>query len=345
MKHVSLLFLCLTLPLFAIGCVPSGGGSGSGNTNGQDIATGSNADASGATDLVGVDSSSDDLGVAPEPDAGTPAPTSEPAALKPFTGGNCPVLKAGPNSFTSGGMERSVYLHVPNEPAGAGVTFLWHGFGDTTQNFSSAFKAQQMSNEAHMIVVTPTPTVPVPLMGLDSWSFHNFGDTEADLILFDDVLTCLNETFDINEKTVYTMGFSGGALMSSKLLLERSTNITAAVVFSGGTDVAGPDVLAIPYNTPGHKMPVLIAHGGPTDSWGGGPILVKFNEGCDDLAANLTADGHPVILCDHSLGHTIPQGGVDWAWEFLRTAYWSEGESQWKGHSGAPFPNYCTFPQ
>ena len=156
---------------------------------------------------------------------------------------------------------------------------------------------------------------------------------------------CLEDSFDINEKTVYTMGFSAGGLFSSMLLLERGRHITAGVVFSGGTDAANPDLVAIPYKNPGHKMPVLIAHGGQSDVWGGGPILVEFNTGSIDLANQLTSDGHPVILCDHGGGHTVPAGGVSWAWEFIRTSYWSEGESQWIGHNGEPFPAYCTFPQ
>ena len=337
MKKITTLLFSLCMALHGTACV-SGGGGGGNNGGDEDTAT-APSDSVNSEDIASGDISSPQLDTAP------PEPESKPDPLKSYSAGSCPQLKAGLNTFTSGTMERTINLHVPSEPQGAGVTFLWHGFGDSTQNFSSAFNANQMSNEAHMIVVTPEPAVPVPAMGINSWSFHNFGDTEADLILFDDVLACLEESFDINEKTVYTMGFSGGALFSSKLLLERGKNITAAVIFSGGTDVAGPDLLAIPYQNPGHKMPVLVAHGGQADNWGGGPILVKFNEGSIDLAERLTEDGHPVILCDHGGGHTVPQGGVSWAWEFIRTAYWSEGESQWIGHSGAPFPDYCTFPQ
>lgn len=324
------------LVLLLSACVS--GGSGTDEPGAQDIV----ADASLGQDGLAADFASPDI--TPPQDTAPPEPTSQPDPLKAYSGGTCPTFQDGMNTFQSGGMERSVLLHIPTDPAGASVTFLWHGFGDSPQNFSAAFGAQQVSDEAHMIVVTPVPAIPVPGAGVDSWGFLAFGDTEADLTLFDDVLACLDENFDINELTVYTMGFSAGALFSSKLLLERSTFITAATLFSGGTDAAGPNILAIPYKTPGHKMPVLVVHGGVPDTWGGGMVLVKFNEGSADLAEKLTADEHPVILCDHGLGHTVPPGGASWGWEFLRTSYWGEGESQWIGHSGAPFPDYCTFP-
>ena len=334
----------LTATLFMVACVAGGDGSGSKKDKG-DITADISSDGSGATDLTSQDVTPQDGAIDSGPEDVPKIEGPQPDPVKSYSGGSCPTFKAGSNTFEAGGMQRTVNLHIPKDPEGASVTFLWHGFGDSPGNFAAALGAQQMSDEAHMIVVTPTPVTAVPGMGINTWSYLDFAETETDLILFDDVLSCLDENFDINEHTVYTMGVSAGALFSTKLLLERSTHITAAALYSGGTQAAGPGVLAIPYQTPGHVMPVLVVHGGLTDQWGAGPVLVKFNEGSEDLADKLTADGHPVILCDHGMGHTVPPGGIDWGWHFLRTSYWGEGESQWIGHSGPPFPDYCTFPQ
>jgi poly(3-hydroxybutyrate) depolymerase len=276
-------------------------------------------------------------------DTAEPGLTSKPAAFKPYSGGACPTFTQGVNTFTSGGVERRATFFIPSDPKGASVTFLWYGFGDSMANFSGAMGAASMSSEAHMIVVVPEANTPVPAMGINSWGIHFMADPEGDLTLFDDILTCLEQNLDINEKAVYAMGFSAGALWTSVLAVKRSQHLTAATIFSGGDDAAAPGVVTLAYETPLHKLPVLLFHGGGTDSWGAGPLLVNFAAGTKHLAESLIKDEHPVGLCGHGMGHTVPPGGLEAGWHFLRTSYWGEGESQWRGHSGAPFPNYCVF--
>ena len=90
-----------------------------------------------------------------------------------------------------------------------------------------AFQAQQVSDAKKAFIVVPKgasgpnfPSSVTPAMinmmknffgaMFETWSF--FGDPAADLTLFDDILACLDQQYDIDNKRVYTSGFSAGGL-------------------------------------------------------------------------------------------------------------------------------------
>ncbi len=334
---------------------------------GHDAATG---DDGGPQDSIASDSAGPDSGApdatadtSPTPDATADVPANPlaPPAPAAYSGAACPTLQAGPNSFMSSGLARSVQVWLPPTPAGAGVMFLWHGFGDTGANFGNAVGAAAIAKN-YGVIVASAQAVLDPLASEKLAEFKDLGEQlfgempptwslfdgpGIDLVLFDDLLSCLDETFAIDRTRVHTMGFSAGALWSTVLLLERSEWLASAVLWSGGLGSTGgfAEVVYTPYETPARDLPVLAVSGGPADVWPSSQFpLVDFVTGSDELTADLTADGHDVVRCDHGLGHTIPPDGMSWGLNFLFDHHWRvEGGTLYKSLDGLPFPAYCAI--
>jgi poly(3-hydroxybutyrate) depolymerase len=202
---------------------------------------------------------------------------------------------------------------------------LWHGAGDNASNFASAFGAQSLADEYNVIAVVPTST------GLAfEWPILADEDTDIDATLFDDLIACADAQFDINNNRVYTTGFSAGALWSTWLLMNRAEYLAAVATFSGGTDPS-----TILYRTPAEDIPVLAIHGGPSDTF----AIINFMDMTLSMVEQLTEDGHPIILCDHGRGHTIPFDPYTWAFPFLFAQSW--GQPDLPAPLSAPWPSYC----
>ena len=275
------------------------------------------------------------------PDLG-PQPPAPPAYE-----GTCPQFVAGPNVMEADGRNRNVQVYLPGQPEGAPVVFIWHGNGDKGESIANFFMAQAVTQEYGAIVVAPNSCC------MDNhtdccdysttWNVGTYSKTEADLPLFDKTLACLEEQFDIDNRKVYTTGFSAGALWSTYLLVNRSDYFAAASIFSGGTGVV------VTYQTPNYKMPVLLAWGGENDTYMG---VVSFDEMTKNFSAALREDGHFVVECNHGpyaqagQGHTIPFTGPTWGHKFMFAHEWSDGTSPF-AETGLTdeFPDYCRIPE
>ncbi|MBT9559138.1 MAG: hypothetical protein IV100_24105 [Myxococcales bacterium] len=336
-----------------------------GSTDGGDSDVAVTLDSTVANDATD-DVAGEDAAELPEGDvteADTPAAAPDgPPAPKAYTGGTCPTFKAGKQSFMSSDLEREIIVTLPDDPSGAGVLFLWHGFGDTHSNFSAALGAQDISGSETLITVAPQAVIdPVsseklaPYKDLaaqfigplpPTWSVLD--GPEPDIVLFDDLLSCLAAQYDVDLKRVYTLGFSQGALFSTRLVLLRSEVLAGAALWSGGLGSTGGllEVVRFEYESPKRKIPVLAVAGGATDLWPNEQLpLVNFQTGTTELAAALRADGHAVVDCNHGLGHTIPADGLQWGLPFLFSHQWTEdGASSYFGADGKEFPKYCTMP-
>lgn len=320
------------------------------------------SDGPGASDADEADAAAPGADAAAEADAATEPTGDGPPAPKAYSGGTCPTFAAGAGKFASGGLDRDLVVTLPAKPEGAGVVFLWHGFGDTASNFSAAVGAKMMSKNENVITITPLAVIdplssekltpykdlaaqfigPLP----PTWSVLD--GPEPDLGLFDDLLACLDQQFKIDRKRVYSFGFSQGALFTVRLVLERSDVLASAVMWSGGLGSSGGliELVRFTYKTPARRVPVITAAGGTTDLWPNEQLpLVNFQTGTDELSKALLTDGHATITCNHGLGHTIPQDGLSWALPFMFDHEWTkDGASKYFGDDGSAFPPYCTMP-
>jgi len=279
-----------------------------------------NSDTTGSADVASSTEENTNF-VASPPDAPT------------YSGGACPTFSNGSNTLQTGGRSRSIEVSLPSNPAGAPVLFIFHGAGDSPQNMMGFFNAAAASSAEGAIVIAPSSCC-----GFVEWPFTSFENPEPDLALFDDVLACLEQQFDIDNRRVYATGFSAGALWTSFLLTRRGEYLAAAATLSGGVG------MAVSYQTPGYDMPVLVAWGGASDVYGGGGFSVSFQTESGKMIDNLTNDGHYVVECDHGGGHTVPWGGDAWVKTFLFDQVWNDGSTPYTDSVPPGFPEYCIFP-
>ena len=269
-------------------------------------------------------------------DDSTPTPEANPPrAFAAYSGGSCPTLEDGRISFDSGGLSVSLDLYLPDNTDNAPVLFMWHWLGGSAADIGGAFAADTIAQRKNAIVVAPdswaNPT--------NEWNFNDFNDSTPELTFFDDMLSCLEEQFDIDERRVYATGMSAGGLWTTKLLFERADSLAAVVIYSGGTSAT------ISYSTPAYPTPALLVWGGAPDVWPSQQqVIIDFNSGMIDLGQRLADDGHITVKCDHGLGHTIPNGGAEWLRSYLFEHSYAEGDSPFaKDDPSGDLPGYCVY--
>ncbi len=257
-------------------------------------------------------------------DATEPA-LPQPAALQERPEGECPDLsEPGTTTFSSGGTTRKVVTAFPEgETEGLPIIFFFHGLTTPDQNpaeqMASALDLQDLAEELPAIIVIPeAPATQMPLVGeVSIWGILN--EPEADLTLYDDLRGCVVNELGGDIRRVHSVGFSGGALWTSQMLMSRSDTLASAVEFSGGVEfelpIDGSPFLL--YDSPVEKTPALLVAGGEQDVWPQGFGIIDFNSTTDTLQGGLRVDGHYVVRCDHGAGHTIPAAGWGFGQEWV----------------------------
>ena len=171
--------------------------------------------------------------------------TGLPPAPPSYTGGVCPDFSGDEVTFESLGVERTVLMLWPDEPLGAPVVFAWHWLGGSAQQAISGLELSKLTDQGYIVVV---PTAQEG--NLLEWGYFQDADDSFDLALFDDVLSCVDEQYEIDRKRVYSTGFSAGALFTTRLGMKRSQYLAAIAPLSGGTEPFQP------YITPERALPV-----------------------------------------------------------------------------------------
>jgi poly(3-hydroxybutyrate) depolymerase len=268
------------------------------------------------------------------------------APLAELSDGECPDM-SGTSRFSSGGLSRRVRIVTPRDVTpGMPVVFAFHGLVpagfDAISNMVDGFGLKDIANERGVIFVVPEARELVfPGVGaLLLWGVLD--DAEADLALFDDVRTCLSNELDVDLERLHAWGFSGGAMWTSVVLVERSETLASAVEFSGGASfiipfIGGPYAH---YMTPPNLPPTLLASGGAMDVWPDPQLLmVDFEESTDLLGNALQSDGGVVARCYHDLGHNIPSDYFDFSIDWMLDHTFT-GASPWADGTG--LPSGCT---
>lgn len=304
----------------AAGCAGSGGGGASADSaTAGDLDTDDTTTAGEDADTTGGESD-------------TASAAEQPPTPFDYTGKTCPTFAAGGNKLQSFADARTFDLYLPPEPKGAALLFLWHGLGDTKENFGLAFGAQSLAKALGAVVVVPQAKGKAT-----GWGWGKAAESDSDAAFFDDLLACVDAQYDIDNARVSSMGFSSGALWTTWLVLNRGRFLASAVIWSGGT--SGSFNV---YKTPKRKLPVIVAWGGPKDE-----ALLKFEPMSIALADGLQGDGHFILRCNHKLGHTIPADGLKLARAFLQDHTWHDaGASPWQQDAAAlaAIPSYCEVP-
>lgn len=269
--------------------------------------------------------------------------------------GSCPVIETGyVDGFPGNVMKQSVegkmldrtFLVIapddmqPDERLP--VMFMWHWLGGEAKAFYEKADTQNAVNEKRFIAVIPDGRSDLlfkwPFSALDSQAA-----LEADFQLFDDMLACVNEQFNVDKDCVSSVGVSAGALFTDQLAGGRGDHLSSILSLSGGTGG-----LIKPWVPPAHKMPAMVLWGGSNDFC----IAINFQDTSHDLEMHLVDGGHFVLECIHNCNHSTPPfptppGMTAFAplWDFfLDHPYWlAPGESPYN-QSGVPdsMPPWCS---
>lgn len=258
-------------------------------------------------------------------DDSTEAPLPQPAPLAESSDGECPDLSSpGVSTFSSAGMDRKVVTAFPQgETEGLPVIFFFHGLTTPDQNpaeqMANALDLQGLAEDLPAIIIIPeAPATAMPLVGeVSIWGI--LGTPEADLALYDDLRGCVVNELAGDIRRVHSVGFSGGALWTTQMLMSRSDTLASAVEFSGGAEFELPldGSPFLGYESPAERTPALLVAGGEADEWPQGFGLIDFVATTDTLQGGLRVDGHFIARCDHEAGHTIPASGWDFGQDWV----------------------------
>jgi predicted esterase len=329
---------------------PTTGVSASGTTTGEPSTT------------QGETSESSDTGVDPtdEPPplqarcGDEPPPGATLAPEIPAYGGTCPAIVTGymdgqplnvlPQTVDGDTVDRGFLVIVPDDmqpDEHLPVMFMWHWLGGEAKDFYERAEAQDAVNRMRFIAVIPEGDGDL----LFKWPFSAL-DTDERMQLefqfFDDMLSCVNEQFNVDKECVSSVGVSAGALFTSQLAGGRGDRLASFLSLSGGTGG-----LVKPWAHPEHRMPGLVLWGGPDDFC----VAINFEETSKDLEMNLVADGHFVVECIHNCNHSTPPFNVPedmtafaplWDFMFAHPYWLKPGESPYNSAGLPPsMPAWC----
>jgi len=321
---------------------------------------------------TGADADADgDVDAEPDVEADVPADTEADVAPDvedvPVDGpGACPshgyVLHAGDNTgFMVDEYDRAFTLRLPDAvdtgPGPWPVVFLYHGTGDEVSQVLDLVDPLVNDADFPFIAVAPD-SVPLSLgtapMGFEYDILLWNAEQNLDLDFFDDLLTCLDEAYDIDETRIYVMGFSAGGIMTNFLVDARPELFAAAASFSGTTFADPAQELCFgslcttwpPYSATTNKTAMLLVWGGTDDTYEAAPHLLTVDFNMHALASIdwWTANGHNVVGCDHGLGHELPTdlSGPEFM-QFFEDHPRNVTPDPYATALPASFPSYCTF--
>ena len=247
------------------------------------------------------------------------------ADLAELSDGECPDMpESGIYNIASGGLDRDFTVLLPDDlEPDAPLVFFFHGLLSPDYNpepgaeTAAALQLQATANETGAIFVLPDSRVMnVVIMEAFMWEVQEAD--ELDLTLYDDLRTCMVTQKQADITRVSASGFSGGSLFVTVLARERGDTLASILEMSGGSDI---EVAALPiiarYDPPVQAMPALVVSGGEDDGWPEGFAVINFDEATDNLETSLAGDGHFVVRCQHSSGHTVTSTAMNTAESWL----------------------------
>jgi len=246
---------------------------------------------------------------------------------------DCPTMSAGRSSdFTSGGVDREYELHIPDDYDGSAATplaFVLHGIGSSIDGILGSENLLEEANRTGHIVLAPQAT---ERGGTAAWDPVGPPGFNLDVALFDDLLTCMSEQYNIDSTRVHVTGMSLGGLFTGTLISSRSEVIASAAPFSGG--------LFRPKSEGWQPIPTLVSWGGPEDTYYG----QDFDSLAYSMIDQLSGDGHFVVSCDHGGGHTVRAELWPYAFRFFQDHPQGVEPAPYLD-TGLPseFPEYCSI--
>ena len=315
----------------ALGCATDGADDPEDETDGSSGAASSSGGESGGS---GEASTAASTGEGEDGSSSGGESLPQPTML-PTPTGVCPTLAAGDVELAPAGIApRTVRLWMSDAAATmpGPLVFYWHGTGsqplEAEYGLGNALIEQVVAQGG--IVVAPTHD---PAAGDFPW-FLVLGNQEDDLLVADELLGCALEQTMVDVRRVHTIGMSAGGLQSAQMSFRRSGYIASAVTYSGGLVAGAP-----PDQDPDNPMSAMIFHGGESDV-----VLISFQQASESYLGALQAKGGFGFLCNHGMGHSIPQGDAQPSvWTFFYDHPFGTTPSPYVDGLPPGFPSYCTL--
>jgi predicted esterase len=301
------------------------------------------AESSGGTTMVAttVATTMGTTGSAEESGEGEASSTGEPAmpdppTMLPTPTGACPELVAGDVELAPAGIaprQVKVWMSDAASTMDGPFVFYWHGTGsqpdEALYGLGASFVDQVVAQGG--IVVAPYHD---PTAGEFPW-FLVLGEQEDDLLVADEVLACAIEQVGVDISRIHTIGMSAGGLQTAQMSFRRSGYIASAVPYSGGFVGNAP-----PDQDPSNPLSAMIFHGGENDV-----VIISFKDASERYLMGLQDRGGFGFICDHGMGHSIPQGNAQASvWQFFYDHPFGTKPSPYADGLPDGFPDYCALP-
>lgn len=266
-------------------------------------------------------------------DGGSPR-TSPDARFIPTPTGACPTFKQGALTFSPGGRDRKVLIWIgpEAETLDGPLVFFWHGAGGDPSDAGYAL-SQVVIHEITALGGIVAAPVHDPNAGSLPWYLSGGGSDDTDLKVADEIVGCAAQSVGVDLRHIHSVGFSAGAMHNTQFAAFRSGYLASIVNYSGAR-LSEPDE-----QDPSNKYPAMLFHGGPSDQ-----VLVNFESETQSYRDALALAGHFAFICDHGLGHTVPETGIASAWRFLLDHPFGERPDPYSTAFPEGFPSYCSLP-
>ncbi len=241
----------------------------------------------------------------------------------------CPDLAAGENTITSCGIERRVRIRLPSTHDAARGDYravvMFHGLtSDQVDDIEQDAAFDRLVDPYDFIAIQP-----YSLRLAVEWDQGAPGDN-ADVALFDDLLTCAEAKLGAHSDRLYVAGDSGGGMFTTFLTSQFSQRVAAAAINSGGLLFPFPEEAAPP-------IPLIYGWGGECDTARG----QSFNTFAQTLLPAFHANGNFLVACNHNSGHEWKPLFSPWMLEFLFAHTKDQAMSPWTGGVPDTMPEYC----
>lgn len=240
-------------------------------------------------------------------------------------------------AWTVDGAKRMALVHIPPQAKtkSSALVFVFHGHGGTMANAAKEFAIHKHWPAAMVVYMQglKTPQGDDPQGKLSGWQYLPGEQGDRDVHFFDTVLADLSGRYKVDDKRVFTAGFSNGGAFSTLLWSSRRDRLAAtASVCMRVFDKVLPTLKPKPFLMVAGKGDDLQKLGMMENSL---KKVVKLNE-CENgrpwsqkgCTLYPSPSANPVLFMVANGGHEVPRAAQTVMVDFFNDTQPGEGRSQ-----------------
>ena len=155
--------------------------------------------------------------------------------------GKAATFKNGVNTITVSGKQRQFILQLPEnykQETPYRIVFGWHGANDNMETTSMGLLAPPVGSFKHFGLLKPSNNTAIFVApnALNKAWYNRNGE---DIAFFDAMLEKLSAGLCVDEKKVFSIGFSHGGAFTKALSCQRPSKIRGVIILDGGGPIDG----------------------------------------------------------------------------------------------------------